>query len=69
MSALSPGEGMTPSSFTAWRARLRLDKSKAARALGCSRNVIIGYENGSKKIPRYMALACAALAMGLPPQP
>jgi transcriptional regulator with XRE-family HTH domain len=60
---------MTPESFTAWRARLKLDKSKAARALGCSRNVIIGYEKGTKKIPLYMALACAAIALGVPPPP
>jgi transcriptional regulator with XRE-family HTH domain len=58
---------MTPASFTAWRTRLKLNKSKAALALGLSRNALTGYENGSKNIPRYVALACAALAFGLPP--
>ena len=58
---------MTPASFADWRSRLGLNKSKAALALGCSRNVVIGYEDGSRKIPRYIALACAALAYGLPP--
>lgn len=58
---------MTPASFASWRARLGMNKTKAAFALGCSRNVVIGYENGSRKIPRYIALACAAIAHGVPP--
>ena len=58
---------MTASTFASWRARLRLNKSKAALALGCSRNAVIGYETGSNRIPRYIALACAAIAHGLPP--
>lgn len=52
---------MTPASLTAWRARLNLNKSKASLALGLSRNALIGYENGSKKIPRYVELATYAL--------
>jgi hypothetical protein len=58
---------MTSSSFLAWRKRLGFNKSKAALALGMSRNALMGYEDGSKKIPQYVALACAALAHGIPP--
>ena len=58
---------MTPASFLAWRLRLGLDKKAAAIALGCSRNYIYSLESGSTKIPLYIALACQALANGLPP--
>ena len=58
---------MTASSFAAWRARLELNKSQVALVLGLSRNAVIGYESGAKRIPLYVALACAAVAHGLPP--
>lgn len=57
---------MTPASFIAWRARLSLDKKAAAAALGCTRNFIYSMESGRTKIPRYVALACAAIEAGLP---
>jgi len=60
---------MTPTTFTAWRERLGLNTVQAAKALGCSRTTIQAYEAGRSPIPRYVALACAALAMGLPPHP
>ena len=58
---------MTPASFASWRARLGLTKSAAALRLGVSRNSIINYERGSMPIPLHIALACAAIAHGLPP--
>ena len=57
---------MTAQSLTAWRERLGLNRSEAARALGLSRNSIQHYEEG-RAIPLYVALACAALAHGIPP--
>jgi len=60
---------MTPASLTAWRERLGLNKSEAALRLGLSRNAYMGYEAGSKRIPLYIALACAAVSYGLPPAP
>jgi DNA-binding XRE family transcriptional regulator len=57
----------SPLSFAAWRARLGFSKSEAARRLGLSRNSIIDYEAGKARIPVHVALACAALAHGLPP--
>jgi DNA-binding transcriptional regulator YiaG len=57
---------MTPASFIAWRARLHLNVVAAAKALGCSRRAIQSWEAGRTKIPRYIALAAAAVAHGLP---
>lgn len=56
---------MTAAAFAAWRASLGLSKAAAARALGLSRNSVQWYEDGSRPIPRHVALACAALAHGL----
>lgn len=57
---------MTGSEFRAWRARLGLSLAGASLALGCSKTTLVGYEKGGR-IPRYIALACSALAFGLPP--
>ena len=40
---------------------------EAAKGLGCSRTTIAAYENGTSKIPRYSALACAAIIARLLP--
>lgn len=52
--------------FTEWRERLKMKKIDAASALGCSKNTITHYESGGR-IPRYIALACSAIALNLPP--
>lgn len=58
---------MTPTDFKSWRARLGLTKAEAARLLGLAPNTVAAYEFGRAAIPRHVALACAALAYGLPP--
>jgi len=63
---------MSPASLAAWRKRLGLNKTEAAAALGLSRNAYSAYEAGRwagrlRPIPIYIALACQALANGLPP--
>lgn len=58
---------MTPADFIAWRERLHLNRVEAASALGMSRNTVTAYEQGRVSIPRYVALACAAVAQGVPP--
>lgn len=58
---------MTPAQLTAWRQRLGLSKVGAAEAIGCHRDAIAKWEAGKHPIPRYIALACAAVAHGLPP--
>ncbi|NEI70992.1 helix-turn-helix domain-containing protein [Rhizobium lusitanum] len=57
---------MTAFDLTEWRNRLRLSQASAATALGCSKTSIVCWEKG-QPIPRYIALACAAIAYGLPP--
>lgn len=59
---------MTPSDFIAWREHLGLNRKEAAEALGVAQNTITAYERG-QRIPLYIALACSALAMRLPPWP
>ena len=58
---------MTATSLNAWRERLGLNKSEAALRLGLARNTYAAYEEGRAEIPLYVALACAAIAYGLPP--
>lgn len=58
---------MTPETFSAWLDRLHLKNVEAARLLGCGINQITRYTNGKAKIPRYIALACAAIAQNLKP--
>jgi transcriptional regulator with XRE-family HTH domain len=48
--------------------RQGLNKSGAAKALGIARNSLQAYLSGAK-IPRAVALACAAIAVGLPEHP
>lgn len=58
---------MTAADFLAARKRLGLSRAAFARQLGLSENAATGYELGRNRIPRYIALATAALLFGLPP--
>lgn len=58
---------MTPASLIAWRKRQCWTAAEAARQLGLARNTYMAYEAGTHPIPLYVALACQALANGLPP--
>lgn len=57
---------MTPATLIAWRKRLSWNKAEATRRLGLSRTSYDRYEAGKTTIPLYIALACNALAHGLP---
>lgn len=58
---------MTGAELIAWRRRMGLNKTQAAKLLGSNRVTLANYEGGRAEVPRYIALACAALSFGLPP--
>jgi len=57
---------MAAEEWLAWQAHMGWSDARCARELGLgSRNTVASYRvHGA---PRYIALACAALAYGLPP--
>ena len=57
---------MTPESFRKFDERYRSRKETGA-ALELSQPALRRYLAGEVRIPRYIALACAALVRGLPP--
>ena len=59
---------MTPTSFLTWRQQLGLNKAQAAKALGIARTTLDDYESGRYPVPPVVALACAALRMGIKPE-
>ena len=58
---------MTANDLAAWRRLLKLTKNAAAAELGLNIRTFRKYENGETTIPRYVALACSAVAHNLPP--
>lgn len=58
---------MTSDDLISFRKRFRLSKRAAAHELGCSARAIYNYELGNAPIPKYIAMAASAFAMGLPP--
>jgi predicted XRE-type DNA-binding protein len=52
---------MTPADLTAWMARLGLNKSNAAKALGIGRPRLDRYLAGKVEIPHVVRLACRML--------
>lgn len=57
---------MDATTFIAWQKRLGLTAKAAAQALGCSRITVDGYGEG-RRIPRSVALACAAIEAKIEP--
>jgi DNA-binding transcriptional regulator YiaG len=58
---------MTADDLKAWRARLRLNKTEAAKALRVSVKAYRQWEQGLNPVPDSIGLTAAAVAMGLPP--
>jgi len=56
-----------PTPLAYWIDRLGYTKTEAASALGMSRVTLNAYLKG-QTIPRYVALACAAIEAGLEPK-
>ena len=57
---------MTGSQLKTWRKRLKLKAYEAAEALGVARDTYTRLE-ARREVDRRTALACAAIAHGLPP--
>jgi transcriptional regulator with XRE-family HTH domain len=60
---------MNPTALIAWRKRMNLNQTEAAEAIGISRRSLHTYEKGEAEIPKYVGLACAAIALGIPEYP
>jgi len=65
---------MNKEDFKAWRKKMCFTQQQAADALGVYARTITNYERGQRyedgrevKIPRSIALACAAVEAGLKP--
>lgn len=58
---------MTSASLIAFRKRMGWSQTQAAEELGCSRRALQTYEQPGGKVPKVVALACAAKVYGLPP--
>jgi len=66
---------MTPRDFRAWRRKMGLTQEQAAELLGMGRTAVSQYDTGKRRapaevietVPRYIALACAAISHGLAP--
>lgn len=58
---------MTPDDFASFHKRLGISRAALCDRLGLSPNSGMNYALGKTRIPRYIALACAAVAYGLAP--
>ena len=58
---------MTPADFIALHQRLGISRAELCRLIGIAPNSGTAYAMGRKQIPRTVALACAAVALGVKP--
>ena len=58
---------MTPADFISAQKRLKISRAAFCRELGIATNTGTAYAKGRSEIPRYIALAIAALLYGQPP--
>lgn len=58
---------MTPADLRAWLAAMGYSNYRAAKELGCTATTVANWLDGTSKIDRRTALACAALTAGLAP--
>lgn len=57
---------MTADDFEATHRRLGISRAELCRRIGIAPNTGMAYASG-RRIPRHIALACAAVLYGLPP--
>lgn len=58
---------MTSDDLKHWRITRVLSQAEAAKRIGCSRRGYQRWESGKSPIPKYIAMAVAAVSMNLPP--
>ena len=58
---------MTAADFIDLYRRLGISRAELCRQIGIAPNSGTAYAMGRKKIPRTVALACAAVALNIPP--
>ena len=58
---------MTGSDLKKWREITNNSQLSASKVLGCSRTALVRWEANNATLPRYIALACAAICNGIPP--
>jgi hypothetical protein len=56
---------MTPKQFEKWMIRNEFTKLEVFRRTGIARTTVDRYLSGATKIPRVVALACAAIERGI----
>lgn len=56
-----------PVTLIQWRERMGYSQRDAAEAVGCSRRAWMMWESGQTRVPRYIGLALAALALDMSP--
>lgn len=62
---ISNGNDVAPSDVGQWREGMGYSVEESSQLLGVSPAEFIRWENKSAPTPRYIALACAALALGI----
>jgi hypothetical protein len=58
---------MSKEVLATWRENMGYSARDCAHELGCTAEDWAAWEEGAVTIPRYVGLACAALAMGMEP--
>lgn len=61
----TPQTEATAATLAAWREAMGFTHRDAADALGCSRTSYAKWEGGEARVPKYIALACAAVALNI----
>jgi DNA-binding transcriptional regulator YiaG len=60
-----PSEPFTSKAFGEWRERMGFSVADCAIELGCAEESVRRWERGEAQPPRYIGLACSALALGI----
>lgn len=61
----SPADKLT---LAKWREQMGFTVMEAITALGCSERAWDRWEGGERPVPKYIKLACSALALGIKPE-